>query len=76
VTAVKETSGLPRQGAGGADRIELVDLGAEAQRSRIASGSVLAMATVEAALASYFRVGNLNALRELALQWLADSPRA
>ena len=45
---------------------------AEALRRRMAHGNVYAPEKVDAALANYFRPGNLNALRELALLWTAD----
>ena len=48
------------------------DMTAEALRRRLAHGNVYAAEKVDAALANYFRVGNLNALRELALLWTAD----
>jgi two-component system sensor histidine kinase KdpD len=38
----------------------------------MAHGNVYKAAKIDAALANYFRVGNLSALRELALLWLAD----
>ena len=38
----------------------------------MAHGNVYAPEKVDAALRNYFRVGNLTALRELALLWLAD----
>ena len=44
----------------------------EALRRRMAHGNVYAAAKVDAALGNYFRVGNLTALRELALLWMAD----
>ena len=44
----------------------------EALRRRMAHGNVYPPEKVDAALANYFRVGNLTALRELALLWLAD----
>ena len=55
-----------------ADQIELVDMTPEALRRRMAHGNVYAPEKVDAALGNYFRVGNLTALRELALLWLAD----
>ncbi|HEX3337153.1 MAG TPA: ATP-binding protein, partial [Jatrophihabitans sp.] len=39
----------------------------------MAHGNIYPSERVDAALSNYFRVGNLNALRELALLWLADS---
>ena len=44
----------------------------EALRRRMAHGNIYAADKVDAALAHYFRVGNLAALRELALLWVAD----
>ena len=44
----------------------------EALRRRMAHGNIYAAEKVDAALANYFRVGNLTALRELALLWMAD----
>jgi K+-sensing histidine kinase KdpD len=38
----------------------------------MAHGNIYAPEKVDAALGNYFRVGNLTALRELALLWLAD----
>ena len=55
-----------------ADQIELEDMTAEALRRRLAHGNVYAPEKVDAALSNYFRTGNLNALRELALLWTAD----
>ena len=55
-----------------ADQIELVDMTPEALRRRMAHGNVYPPERVDAALGNYFRVGNLTALRELALLWLAD----
>ena len=44
----------------------------EALRRRLAHGNVYAADKVDAALGNYFRAGNLSALRELALLWVAD----
>ena len=44
----------------------------EALRRRMAHGNVYRPEKIDAALGNYFRVGNLTALRELALLWLAD----
>ncbi len=55
-----------------ADQIELVDMAPEAIRRRMAHGNIYPAERVDAALANYFRPGNLGALRELALLWVAD----
>ena len=44
----------------------------EALRRRLAHGNIYAADKVDAALGNYFRPGNLSALRELALLWVAD----
>jgi two-component system, OmpR family, sensor histidine kinase KdpD len=55
-----------------AGQLELVDITPEALRRRLAHGNVYPAHRVDAALANYFRPGNLTALRELALLWVAD----
>ena len=55
-----------------ADQVELVDMTAEALRRRMAHGNIYPPEKIDAALTNYFRAGNLTALRELALLWLAD----
>ena len=55
-----------------ADQIELVDLTPEALRRRMAHGNIFPPERIDGALSHYFRVENLGALRELALQWMAD----
>ena len=55
-----------------ADELQLVDLSPELLRQRLAAGKIVPADRVDAALSNYFRPGNLAALRELALLWLAD----
>ena len=55
-----------------ADQLELVDMAPEAIRRRMAHGNIYPPERVDAALANYFRPGNLGALREFALLWVAD----
>ncbi|MFI6642932.1 ATP-binding protein [Streptomyces sp. NPDC050504] len=55
-----------------ADQIVLVDVDPEELRRRMAHGNIHPPEMVDAALASWFRPGNLTALRELALLWVAD----
>ncbi len=55
-----------------ADQIELVDMAPEALRKRMSHGNIYPPERIDAALSNYFRVGNLTALRELALLWVAD----
>ncbi|MFN8170147.1 MAG: DUF4118 domain-containing protein [Candidatus Nanopelagicales bacterium] len=72
ITGVRQRETVPDAVVRAADQIELVDMSPESLRRRLAHGNVYAAEKVDAALANYFRVGNLTALRELALLWVAD----
>ena len=72
ITGVVQRETVPDEVVRRADQIELVDMSPEALRRRMAHGNIYKAEKVDAALANYFRVGNLSALRELALLWLAD----
>jgi len=72
ITGVRQQETVPDDVVRRADQIELVDMSPQALRRRMAHGNVYAPEKVDAALAHYFRVGNLTALRELALLWVAD----
>jgi two-component system sensor histidine kinase KdpD len=72
ITGVQQQETLPDEVVRRADQIELVDMSPEALRRRLAHGNVYRAEKVDAALANYFRLGNLTALRELALLWTAD----
>ncbi|MGH8905554.1 MAG: ATP-binding protein [Egibacteraceae bacterium] len=72
ITGVRQRETVPDSVVRGADQVELVDMTPEAIRRRLAHGNIYAPQTVDAALANYFRPGNLGALRELALLWVAD----
>jgi two-component system sensor histidine kinase KdpD len=72
ITGIPQRETVPDAVVRAADQIELVDMSPEALRRRMAHGNIYPPEKVDAALANYFRTGNLNALRELALLWLAD----
>ncbi|CAL9309598.1 ATP-binding protein [Streptomyces sp. SudanB25_2051] len=72
ITGVRQEETVPDEIVRRADQIELVDMSPEALRRRMAHGNIYAPDKVDAALADYFRPGNLTALRELALLWTAD----
>ena len=72
ITGIEQQEKVPDEVVRAADQIELVDITPEALRRRLAHGNVYASDRVDAALSNYFRRGNLTALRELALLWLAD----
>ncbi|HEY7103407.1 MAG TPA: DUF4118 domain-containing protein [Mycobacteriales bacterium] len=71
ITGVPQRETVPDEVVRSADQVELVDIAPEALRRRMAHGNVYAADRIDAALGNYFRVGNLTALRELALLWLA-----
>ncbi|MER5628765.1 sensor histidine kinase KdpD [Streptosporangium sp. NPDC002544] len=71
ITGVVQRETMPDEVVRRADQVELVDMAPEALRRRMAHGNVYAPEKVDAALSNYFRVGNLTALRELALLWVA-----
>ena len=72
ITGITQQETVPDAVVRRADQIELVDMTPEALRRRMAHGNVYPLDRVDAAMGNYFRVGNLTALRELALLWLAD----
>ena len=72
ITGVRQRETVPDEVVRSADQIELVDMSPQALRRRLAHGNVYAAGKVDAALAHYFREGNLSALRELSLLWVAD----
>lgn len=72
ITGVQQRETVPDAVVRAADQIQLVDLPPQALRRRLAHGNVYRAEQVDASLSAFFRVGNLTALRELALLWLAD----
>ena len=72
ITGVEQRETIPDDVVRRADQIELVDMAPEALRRRIVHGNVYPRDRIDAALGNYFRAGNLSALRELALLWVAD----
>jgi two-component system sensor histidine kinase KdpD len=72
ITGITQRETVPDAWVRAADQIELMDMSPEALRRRMAHGNIYPAERIDAALANYFRTGNLGALRELALLWLAD----
>ncbi|WP_137145886.1 sensor histidine kinase KdpD [Mycolicibacterium sp. CR10] len=72
ITGIEQQEKVPDEVVRAADQIELVDIAPEALQRRLSHGNVYAPERIDAALSNYFRRGNLTALRELALLWLAD----
>ncbi|MGW7263831.1 ATP-binding protein [Streptomyces sp. NPDC054842] len=72
ITGVRQRETVPDEVVRRAHQIELVDMSPPALRRRMAHGNIYKPDKVDAALSNYFRPGNLTALRELALLWVAD----
>lgn len=72
ITGVTQRETVPDEVVRRAEQVELVDLTPEALRRRMAHGNIYPADRIDAALSNYFRPGNLTALRELALLWVAD----
>lgn len=72
ITGIRQRETIPDDVVRAAEQVELVDQTPEALRRRMAHGNVYSAEKIDAALANYFRPGNLTALRELALLWVAD----
>ena len=72
ITGITQQETVPDAVVRAADAIELVDMSPQALRRRLAHGHVYPAERIDAALGNYFREGNLTALRELALLWVAD----
>ncbi|MFD3792925.1 DUF4118 domain-containing protein [Streptomyces californicus] len=72
ITGVRQRETVPDEVVRRADQIELVDMSPQALRRRMAHGNIYQPDKMDAALSNYFRPGNLTALRELALLWVAD----
>jgi len=72
ITGVPQHETVPDDVVRRAHQIELIDMPPEGLRRRMAHGNIYAPEKVDAALANYFRPGNLTALRQLALLWVAD----
>ena len=60
ITGVPQRETVPDEVVRAADQVELVDMTPEALRRRMAHGNIYAPEKVDAALANYFRAGNLD----------------
>ncbi|HET6501576.1 MAG TPA: DUF4118 domain-containing protein, partial [Amycolatopsis sp.] len=72
ITGIRQHETVPDEVVRRAEQIELVDITPQALRRRLAHGNIYPAHKIDAALGNYFRPGNLTALRELALLWVAD----
>jgi two-component system, OmpR family, sensor histidine kinase KdpD len=76
LTGVRVRETVPDKELGTADEVVLIDLTPEALIARLREGRVYAMARVPAALNGFFKVENLQALREVALRQVAEDVEA
>lgn len=72
ITGVVQRETVPDEVVRRANQLELVDHPPETIRARLARGDIYPPERIDTALGNYFRAGNLAALRELALLWIAD----
>jgi two-component system sensor histidine kinase KdpD len=72
MTGTKVRERLPDWVVRRADQLELIDSSPEQLRRRMAHGNIYPTAKAPSALANFFRIENLTALRELALRFVAD----
>ena len=72
ITGIRQRETVPDEVVRAAEQIELVDMTPQALRRRMAHGHIYPADRIDTALGNYFREGNLTALRELALLWVAD----
>jgi two-component system sensor histidine kinase KdpD len=72
ITGVRRQETVPDDVVRRAEQIELVDMSPESLRRRLAHGDIYPSGPADVVMADYFRVGNLSALREIALLWVAD----
>lgn len=72
ITGIVQKETVPDSIVRRAQQVELVDITPEALRRRMAHGNIYPAEKIDASLSNFFRSGNLTALRELSLLWLAD----
>ncbi|MBW4439084.1 MAG: sensor histidine kinase KdpD [Pleurocapsa minor GSE-CHR-MK-17-07R] len=72
ITGVRVQETLPDSILDLANEIELIDLSPDDLRKRLAEGKVYTAERIETASNNFFRVGNLTALREMALRLTAE----
>jgi len=72
MTGIKVKETVPDKIIEIADEIEVIDITPDALRVRINDGKVYSKDKIDDALHHFFRIGNLNALRELTLREVAN----
>jgi two-component system, OmpR family, sensor histidine kinase KdpD len=72
MTGIKVKETIPDKIIDIADEIEVIDVSPDSLRERIKDGKVYSKDKIDDALHNFFRIGNLTALRELALREVAN----
>ena len=72
ITGVRVRETFPDSILQRANEVELIDVSPKTLQERMKDGKIYAMAKVNQALGAFFKIGNLIALRELALREIAD----
>jgi two-component system sensor histidine kinase KdpD len=72
ITSIRVRETVPDRFFERADELKLIDVSPEDLLQRLQEGKVYMPAAAERAIRNYFRVGNLTALRELALRHTAE----
>jgi two-component system sensor histidine kinase KdpD len=72
ITGVTVNETIPDRIVETADEVVIVDLTPDALQGRLRRGSIYKKENIESALKNFFRKGNLNALREIALRLAAE----
>ncbi|MWV42374.1 histidine kinase [Paenibacillus sp. HJL G12] len=72
ITGIRVRETVPDYILSMADEVELIDITPQSLQQRMRDGKIYAAEKVEQALSSFFKTGNLIALRELALREIAD----
>ena len=72
ITGIEVRERIPDKIVNLADEVEVVDISASNLTERLQRGEIYNLKTAASALKNFFRLGNLNALRELALRRIAQ----
>lgn len=72
ITGINVRETIPDKIVENADEVVIIDITPDALRNRLKRGNIYKSEIVERALKNFFRKGNLNALREIALRQTAE----
>jgi K+-sensing histidine kinase KdpD len=72
ITGIRIRETVPDSVLDAADEVQFIDITPEALRKRMKHGNVYALERIDTALENFFRPGNLAALREIGLRFVAE----